>query len=313
MSVLRILINILFVVTNDATPLNFERCYGASVSDKIFHDAADEIILRVKYPNKKLLNVKGLSKKEFKLKRLNSNKRVHFFEIKTNDKRNIIKYYADAQGKFNEINMYSKIKSQYIVKVHKTYMKRSDTGYFLLMEPMDGSLSITYAIQYPKEIRSITKSIVHALKYLKTKEIYYHNIKLENVLFRTVNNKKIYKICDFRLARRCSEQPEDLYSFGEEDTYTAPEIIRHSTIHQNSDIWMLGRLIKFYKDKKIMYSDPHLSDWKNSCRYLRFIVKLEKEQENKSSNIGIVNRCCAVDPELRSSFDDILKWCEQDE
>lgn len=313
MFISRILINILLTVTKCATTIDVNQCNEAYISDEIFHKAAKEIMTIVKYPFNVPLKVKSLINKEYELTRIHKGKNAHFFEIKTNDKRNVIKYLASAKSNYNEVNMYSKIKNENIVKMYKSYIYRPGKGYFLLMEPMDGSISIQYAIQFPKEIKSIVKSIAEALIYLQTKNIYHNNIRLENVLYKTVDNKKIYKLCDFRLARKSYDDPKDSILFNEDDMYTAPETIRCSTINAKTDIWMLGRLINFYKNKEIMHNKPDSKGWENPCEYFRYISELEKEQENGKSKDGIINQCCAVNPDSRSSLEAIIQWCAQEE
>lgn len=89
-----------------------------------------------------------------------------------------------------------------------------------------------------EEIREIFLQLNNALKCLDENNIRHRDLKLENVLIKNENNKKIIKLGDFGLSKYAYEN-ENISTMCGTPIYMAPEIL-NGNYTSNADIWSIG-------------------------------------------------------------------------
>ncbi|KAK7748470.1 hypothetical protein SLS62_008510 [Diatrype stigma] len=144
---------------------------------------------------------------------------------------------------FGEARMLQRISHKHIVKFHAFTMVNGIEDAMLVMEHVQGrNLAQEHKaddIQIT-ELRTITKQLLEALKYMHAKGIAHRDVKPLNVIVSSRN--PIYvKLVDFGMASR-----DTLRTFCGTSFYTAPEIYDMRTNYNDAcytskvDIWALG-------------------------------------------------------------------------
>lgn len=228
--------------------------------------------------------------------------------------RNLIFKYKKINNPYsNEVEISRRIERrelnhENIVKIYRSFYNDDKSGYFIVMEAMDCSLSLEYATKNPKEIKKIIKSVTLALQYLQTFNVIHGNISLENILVKTVNNEKIYKICDFSMAQNINQDKTYPKMFVYTESYVSPETYLYQYYTRTTDIWSLGHVIWFYSKAKYAFtSDDEIYNKELYSEYL-----LNKHPKSLTvDRAAIVNRCCAYNAEDRIGFEAILAICRE--
>lgn len=229
---------------------------------------------------------------------------TYVFRLQFKDKNMIFKYNTNAIYTGNEVAISRRIKHENIVEIYYAFYCDNSLGYFIVMEPMDLTLTIEYAKNHQNEFKPIMKSIVYALKYLNSRNIIHCDIKLSNILIKFVNNKPIYKLCDFGGA---------IYIYFEKiypihlvftDAYVAPETYFDNNYTRSTDIWMLGHTMWYFIEKKVIFMDVF------GRYYDKAYVNYLQGKDNvfiKHKYKKILTGCTKKDPKKRISYDKILE------
>ncbi|TBU08040.1 protein kinase [Hamiltosporidium magnivora] len=101
------------------------------------------------------------------------------------------------------------------------------------------------------DIRFILKQILDALKHLHSKGKIHNDIKRNNILLK---DKKFVKIIDFGLSCRTNElinifEGYDSNEIEKIPDFYSPEMKRNEPLNEKSDMWSLGYIVKYLKQK----------------------------------------------------------------
>lgn len=123
--------------------------------------------------------------------------------------------------------------------------------YFEIMKYLDTKLVYEYT-RTEKEILVILYDILKGIYYLHEDMIVHSDLKLENILGITENNKITYKIIDFDFSMKLDfkEETKSNQYFGTY-FYQAPELFFKGDLSLKSDIYSFGAICFFMYNKEI--------------------------------------------------------------
>ncbi|EKM49559.1 uncharacterized protein PHACADRAFT_73566, partial [Phanerochaete carnosa HHB-10118-sp] len=90
------------------------------------------------------------------------------------------------------------------------------------------------------ELRSILKSLIAALVYLKKSLVIHRNIQPSNIL---LGEDFRVKLADFHLAIQVESPASNATDFGNSSNYASPELVNNSPYGFGADLWSLGALM----------------------------------------------------------------------
>ncbi|CAD8140833.1 unnamed protein product [Paramecium octaurelia] len=116
-----------------------------------------------------------------------------------------------------------------------------------------------------KEIRSIFKQLLKALKHLHSLNIIHRDLKLDNIMFKKKGDVKSLKLIDYGFATFLSDTKNMEFRCGTPG-YVAPEIFQEQVLYnQLCDIYSLGAIAHILATGKRIYSQNLTS--KEICEF----------------------------------------------
>ena len=89
-----------------------------------------------------------------------------------------------------------------------------------------------------EEAKGLIKKVLYALRYLHEHNIVHRDLKLENILFDSMDRDAELKICDFGLSQHY-HHGEHMHSTLGTPYYIAPEVLR-GDYDEKCDLWSVG-------------------------------------------------------------------------
>jgi calcium-dependent protein kinase len=134
----------------------------------------------------------------------------------------------------------------YIVKLFEVW--EDDRYIYLVMECCSGGELFNHVIQKKRlserEAAHLFRQLLNALNYLHQNNIVHRDLKPENVLFAgDPNQGAALKLCDFGLAKMCSNEGQKMMSKIGTPFYIAPEVIAGSGYGFSCDLWSCGVIL----------------------------------------------------------------------
>lgn len=199
--------------------------------------------------------VNTITKQIVAIKRIN--KQPH------NDEINILKRIEHP----NIIKLIDVINDDKYTYIILEYCSESDLSVFLDNKP----LREKYAQKYMRQISS-------ALKYLHNCGILHRDLKPQNILMTNIDT---IKLTDFGFAKK--NDNNNIYkTICGSPIYMAPEIIKHSTYDNKTDLWSVGVILY-----EMLFGYP---PFKASTQY-ELINRIETEPIYIPNNINVSNEC----------------------
>lgn len=221
----------------------------------------------------------------------------------------------------NEVKVLKQLRHENIVHVYDVYDRKEDIvivteyleGIPLHERVVDESFDFT-----EHDCRYILQTLVNALKYCKEQGVVHRNITPENILFSTVNGKKIVKIVGFQWSKLLEKEAMDfslLQTMCGTPNFVAPEVLKGKTYNYKCDVWSVGVILYLILSGGYL---PFSSD-RDSIAFL--LEKIKRGQwdfqpanawESVSEDaIDLVRQMLVLKPGARFSYEEILahKFC----
>lgn len=161
-----------------------------------------------------------------------------------------------------ELSILKELEHPNIVKILDVFVgkSRKDSAYndtvSMVMESADGDLE-QYLENSPKlslkQIKHIGRQLISAIDYLHRKDIIHRDLKVQNILYKKIDQHKIQiKLADFGLARNIL-QNNGRYTPGMcTANYCAPEMLDDKGEYDKpSDIWSVGCILaELYRSQR---------------------------------------------------------------
>lgn len=176
----------------------------------------------------------------------------------------------------------------------------------IVMEYVDnGDLSthLTAGLRFSFEDQlRITRGLIDALRYLHSHGIAHRDIKPSNILFDKDFNPKLI---DFGMS---TESASKVSTICGTTFFIAPEVFKNQEYNGiQSDIWSLGITLHIMSTMQFPFDDRSESRHVNNVKNGRIELMIEAP-----GLIGqVVEKCLVVNPKLRPSSADILKFIDQ--
>lgn len=162
-------------------------------------------------------------------------------------KKYVIAKEKQQEHVFNEKNIQIACKSNFIVRLYRTY-KDKKYLYFLLEPCLGGDLWILLHKQKPRRFEEVyaqfyVACVLEAFDYLHERRIVYRDLKPENLL---IDPKGYIKLTDFGFAKKLNVMKKlvkKTYTFAGTPEYVPPEIILNQGHDKAVDYWALGVFI----------------------------------------------------------------------
>ncbi|KAL5710148.1 hypothetical protein ACHQM5_020750 [Ranunculus cassubicifolius] len=205
----------------------------------------------------------------------------------------------------NEIQILQSLSSPYIIEYlgnDSTHESSTESYRNLHMEYMyGGSVADGGRIKDEQMVRSYTRHIVSALRYIHSRGIVHSDVKGKNVLLGS--KPGVAKLADFGSAKRISKEEGMIKAQGT-PLWMAPEVIRQEKQGPESDVWSLGcTIIEMITGK---------SAWKDSESTVVFRIGFSDELPEfpyRLSELGkdFLSKCLRREPSERWSCEQLLR------
>jgi serine/threonine protein kinase len=210
---------------------------------------------------------------------------------------------TDKETFENELNFLMSVKGTNILNIIDYYNNPNDKYYYLILEKMDGDLSMM--LNENKNgmssnlIRKIFSQINSGLKIMINKGKTHRDLKPENILFSYTNDKKddfIVKIGDFGLSTDL--RSTKVASIAGTELFRAPEI--EEGIYSNKcDLYSIGIILYMLKTGEYIFEGKKLVDILNNQRN----NKIKKETDDEKLN-KLIKKLVVYEPHERMKWKD---------
>lgn len=215
-----------------------------------------------------------------------------------------------------EFEIQKSLKHKNILKIHKIINKKNYSCLILDYCKYGDFLSLLQKKPFSENLsRYFSKKLLKTLIYMKTKNIYHKDIKLENILLSKNLN---IKLADFGFATNFKKDESEI-SLGTKG-YVSPEILLMKNHHpEKSDAFSFGVLLFIFVTGippfiNASSEDPHYECFMNNPTTFWKFYKKTCGKEISQHFINLINHLFKFFPDSRYGFDEILtsEWMNLD-
>ena len=141
----------------------------------------------------------------------------------------------------NEIEILKVIKHTNIVEYFGDYETQNEI--YLVTELLEGGGLIDYLIESEffteSDAAIYTHQLIEAIAFLHANSVVHQDIKPDNIVIVSANDKLRIKLIDFGIAKECSESA-DYLSIQGTTIYSPPEVLCFEPTNSSRDMWSTG-------------------------------------------------------------------------
>jgi calcium-dependent protein kinase len=205
---------------------------------------------------------------------------------------------TDQESFENEINFLINVKGTNIINIIDYYFNQNDIYYYLILEKMDGDLSMMLN-KYKngmssKLIRKIFSQINSGLKIMVDNNKTHRDLKPSNILFSYTNDEKtdfIVKIGDFGLST-------DLTSNTGTELFKAPEVNK-GKYSNKCDLYSIGIILYMLKTGEYIFEGEDYADKLINKK----LNKIKKDTDDEKLN-SLIKKLLVINPHERMEWKD---------
>ena len=206
----------------------------------------------------------------------------------------------------NELNFLINVKGTNIINIIDYYFNQNDKYYYLILEKMDGDLSMM--LNKNKNgmssnlIRKIFSQINSGLKIMIDNNKTHRNLKPENILFSYTNDKKtdfIIKIGDFGLSTDL-KSTKTASNTGTE-LFKAPEV-GNEKYSNKCDLYSIGIILYMLKTGEYIFEGKNYMDTLINKKS----NKMKKDTDDEKLN-SLIKKLVVFDPHKRMEWKDYFE------
>lgn len=247
----------------------------------------------------------------------------------TNTNPNVIlkRIIWNPSNLLNEDHMSMSLRAPNILKTLKTFRSRrilpdgkEQTLLWIFAEYLDVRISQKSVMGDENLIRKIIKDALQGLAYMHSNNVAHLDMKIGNIMGKTVNGSIVYKLIDFGYSQRMPKGVEHVVipkkNYGTYP-YKSPEIVFENKHGLKSDIWSLGAICWFLS---LQYTPFYLENYvKDLDRYKKFLKQSNENGDtrgyhrftfNKNTSTALkhfVKLCMQINPERRPTAEELLR------
>ena len=203
----------------------------------------------------------------------------------------------------NEINFLINVKGTNIINIIDYYFNQNDIYYYLILEKMDGDLSMMLN-KYKngmssKLIRKIFSQINSGLKIMVDNNKTHRDLKPSNILFSYTNDKKtdfIVKIGDFGLSTDL-KSTKTASNTGTE-LFKAPEVSK-GKYSNKCDLYSIGIILYMLKTGEYIFEGEDYADKLINKK----LNKIKKDTDDEKLN-SLIKKLLVINPHERMEWKD---------
>lgn len=209
------------------------------------------------------------------------------------------------QMTYQEISIMKSLDHPYIAHLYQVVETKECI--YLIMEYV-GSVTLLQLINRggladEDVIKKIFMQLASAIKYLHSKKICHHDLKIENIV---IGRGTIVKLIDFGFAS-CTENSSSEYNNCGTISYSAPELFLRTGCSESVDIWALGIVLYVMISGKLPFTDD------NPNQLIHKIVTTDYPVLHVSASLNdlLCNMLCK-DPNHRYQIDKVIlhEWVQ---
>ncbi len=210
---------------------------------------------------------------------------------------------TDQESFENEINFLINVKGTNIINIIDYYFNKNDIYYYLILEKMDGDLSMMLN-KYKngmssKLIRKIFSQINSGLKIMVDNNKTHRDLKPSNILFSYTNDKKtdfIVKIGDFGLSTDL-KSTKTASNTGTE-LFKAPEVSK-GKYSNKCDLYSIGIILYMLKTGEYIFEGEDYADKLINKK----LNKIKKDTDDEKLN-SLIKKLLVINPHERMEWKD---------
>ena len=210
---------------------------------------------------------------------------------------------TDQESFENEINFLINVKGTNIINIIDYYFNQNDIYYYLILEKMDGDLSMMLN-KYKngmssKLIRKIFSQINSGLKIMVDSNKTHRDLKPSNILFSYTNDKKtdfIVKIGDFGLSTDL-KSTKTASNTGTE-LFKAPEVSQ-GKYSNKCDLYSIGIILYMLKTGEYIFEGEDYADKLINKK----LNKIKKDTDDEKLN-SLIKKLLVINPHERMEWKD---------
>ena len=227
------------------------------------------------------------------------------YAVKNAYKEKILGSLRGVTSIINEIQIMRQMDHPGIVKLHKVF--ENDEAILLILDYLPGGSLVQRMAVEKKMIeakaKKLTNNLLNICCYLHKFSIVHRDLKLDNILFSSVENEDQIKLVDFGLSCYLSETHSLRCG---SPGYIAPEILSNNAFNEKSDLFSIGIIIYILICGHSPYSGSSTSEILKKNR-LGQIYFIETEWLGVSQGcIDLILELTKADPNMRPSAAEAL-------
>lgn len=226
----------------------------------------------------------------------------------------------------NEDYLSMSLHNRYVCKTLKTFRTRryipedksEQVLLWIFYEYLDVKISQRVVAGKEDMIRKIVTDTLHGVQYFHSKNIAHLDLKVGNIMGKTVDGVVIYKLIDFGYSQKMPESGSIVIPKKNYGTYPykPPEVVFKNEHGLKSDIWSIGAICWFLS---LQYTPFYFEEFeKDLSGYRRFLKDKTARVEDKKNHVftfnkntsstlkDFVKKCMQVDPSKRPTASEIL-------